>query len=258
MNADDFGFTRDVNDGILEAHRSGILTSTTLMANGEAFEHAVLLARSHPTLDVGCHLTLIGGEALTGGPLPSGVPELMGALAMGRLPIYEELAAQVRRIRAAGIRPTHCDTHKHTHLAPPVLRAVARIAHEFDIPWIRRPFDFSPIVNAGWAPKAMRLAIGLQRMPFARVLDGLRTTDHFVGFALTGQIGVAEMEQAIRQLPDGFTEFMCHPGYCRAELMAAPTRLKESRQRELEALVSPRVRRAVEDRKIVLAGFRSA
>jgi predicted glycoside hydrolase/deacetylase ChbG (UPF0249 family) len=247
-----------VNDGIVEAHRSGILTSTTLMANGEAFEHAVQLARSNPTLDVGCHLTLIGGEALTGGTLPSGVPELLGALARGKLPIYEELAAQVHKIQAAGIRPTHLDTHKHTHLAPPVLRAVARIAHEFDIRWIRRPFDFSPGVNTGWAPKALRLAIGLQRMPFARVLDGLRTTDHFVGFALTGHIGVEEMEQAIRRLPDGFTEFMCHPGYCRGELMAAPTRLKQSRERELEALTSPRVRRAVEDRKILLAGFSSA
>lgn len=247
-----------MNDGIVEAHRSGILTSTTLMANGQAFEHAVELARSNLTLDVGCHLTLIGGEALTGGLLPAGVPELLAALAVGKIPVYEELAAQAGKIRSAGLRPTHLDTHKHTHLAPPVLRAVARIAHDFDIPWVRRPFDFSPIVNTGWMPKAMRAAIGWQRMPFARVLDGLRTTDHFVGFALTGQMGVEQMEQAIRQLPDGFTEFMCHPGYCGEELMAAPTRLKQSRQRELEALTSGRVRRAVEDRKIVLAGFRAA
>ena len=53
VNADDFGFTPDVNDGIVEAHREGILTATTLMANGEAFEHAVELARQNPSLDVG-------------------------------------------------------------------------------------------------------------------------------------------------------------------------------------------------------------
>ena len=46
VNADDFGFTRDVNEGIVEAHSRGILTATTLMANGTAFGHAVELACS--------------------------------------------------------------------------------------------------------------------------------------------------------------------------------------------------------------------
>ncbi len=60
VNADDFGFTPDVNDGIVHAHREGILTATTLMANGAAFDHAVRLARETPTLDVGCHFVLVG------------------------------------------------------------------------------------------------------------------------------------------------------------------------------------------------------
>ena len=64
VNADDFGFTPDVNAGIVEAHRDGILTATTLMANGDAFEDAVRLARETPTLDIGCHLVLIGGRSL--------------------------------------------------------------------------------------------------------------------------------------------------------------------------------------------------
>ena len=82
VNADDFGFTADVNEGIVAAHRRGILTATSLMANGEAFDDAVRLARETPTLDIGCHLVLIGGESLlTGQPLPASVPELLGALA---------------------------------------------------------------------------------------------------------------------------------------------------------------------------------
>ena len=59
VNADDFGFTSEVNAGIVEAHRLGILTATTLMANGQAFEDAVRLARENPSLDVGCHLVLV-------------------------------------------------------------------------------------------------------------------------------------------------------------------------------------------------------
>ena len=64
VNADDFGFTRDVNEGIVEAHRHGILTATTLMANGDAFDHAVALARENPSLDVGCHLVLVQGKSV--------------------------------------------------------------------------------------------------------------------------------------------------------------------------------------------------
>ena len=103
VNADDFGFTPDVNDGILEAHRNGILTATTLMAGGEAFEHAVHLARLNPSLDVGCHLTLIGGNSLVPphNPLPFSVPRLVESLVRRRVCAYDEFVAQVRRIRAA-------------------------------------------------------------------------------------------------------------------------------------------------------------
>jgi predicted glycoside hydrolase/deacetylase ChbG (UPF0249 family) len=255
VNADDFGFTRDVNDGIVEAHRNGILTSTTLMANGDAFEHAVMLSRTNPTLDIGCHLTLIGGEALTGGLLPAGFAGLIQALAAKKLPVYEELAAQVRKTMAAGIRPTHLDTHKHTHLLPAVLNAVAKVAREFGIDWVRRPFDFDVTGRPGFIRIAAGFAMRTQWNRFEKALRGCRITDRFVGFALTGNMQGADLERVLRRLPEGFTELMCHPGFCREELRAANTRLKESRQRELEALVSPQVRRVVEDRQIVLSGF---
>src|SRR5262249_33369461 len=114
VNADDFGFTPDVNRGIIEAHRDGILTATTLRANGDAFEDAVRLARETPGLDIGCHLVLIGGRSLVSGrALPESVPQLLAALAKRDIRPYEELTAQVRRIREAGLLPTHLDTHKH-------------------------------------------------------------------------------------------------------------------------------------------------
>ena len=67
-----------------------------------------------------------------------------------------------------------------------------------------------------------------------------RTTDHFAGFQLTGHFRAPELAQLIRDLPEGLTEFMCHPGYCGDALRQARTRLKESRERELEALVAAR------------------
>ena len=260
VNADDFGFTRDVNLGIVEACREGILTSTTIMANGNAFDHAVALARQCPALDVGGHLVLIGGRSLLPPhkPYPRSVAGLLRALARRECDIRAELAAQVRRIVDAGIAPTHLDTHKHTHLVPPVLEAVARVAREFGIRWIRKPVDI-PLQYG--APLAVRLAGGVIRRlgrRFGGVLGryGCRTTDHFAGFALTGRCDGTDLVRLIEQLPDGTTEFMCHPGYCSEELRGAETRLKESRARELEALKSAAVRNALTRHGIRIASFR--
>ena len=228
-NADDFGFTRDVNEGIVHAHQHGILTATTLMATGAAFDHAVGLARDNPELDIGVHLVLVGSEGY-----PATVTQLL--LSLGGMRIYEEFAGQVRRILETGIRPTHLDTHKHTHLLPPVLDAVARIAEEFRIPWVRRPLG--------------RLFHGV----LAR--RGCRTTDHFAGFRMTGRYDAVALAKLIRRLPEGSTEFMCHPGFCTDELRRARTRLKESRKQELDALTSRQVRTALEEANVTLGTYR--
>jgi predicted glycoside hydrolase/deacetylase ChbG (UPF0249 family) len=252
-NADDFGYTRDVNDGIIHAHRQGILTAATLMATGRAFDHAVTLARENPGLDVGVHLVLVGSDGF-----PPTVARLIWEIARGRIRIYDELSAQVRKVREAGIRPSHLDTHKHTHLLPPVLDAVARIASEFQIPWVRLPFDLP--LNAGtvpWKRRVVSRGLGFARARFHRVLTrhGCRTTDHFAGFQLTGHYDSAELARLIRDLPDGVTEFMCHPGFCTEELRATRTRLKESRRRELDALTSDEVRAAIEESNVTLARY---
>jgi predicted glycoside hydrolase/deacetylase ChbG (UPF0249 family) len=236
FNADDFGFTRDVNEGIVEAHRHGVLTATTLMANGDAFDHAVACARETPTLDIGVHLVMVQGHSVSnpGQAMPATLQDLALALLRRQIPVYEEAAAQVRKIIAAGIQPSHIDTHKHTHLFPPVLDAVMRVAKEFGIPWVR------------------------QRLGMKMKLSELRTTDHFTGFRDTGSLNEAAMIRTLEKLPDGLTEFMCHPGKCGPELQGAATRLKESRAVELAALTSPEVRHVIERRGITLTDYRSA
>lgn len=258
VNADDFGFTSDVNEGIIEAHRSGILTATTLMANGAAFEQAVALARQTPSLDVGCHLVLVQGRSVLdpARDLPRTVAGLLRQMLAKKLPVYDELSAQVRRIARAGIRPTHLDTHKHTHLLPPVLEAVARIAHEFRIPWVRRPFDFGIAAGARITKGATAVGMRVMRPAFSRALGELKTTDHFTGFQITGTLGAANLIDTIDRLPEGLTEFMCHPGKLGPELRSAKTRLKESREIELAALTSKEAREAIERRGIHLVNYR--
>lgn len=261
VNADDFGFTPDVNAGIVEAHRRGILTATTLMANGDAFDDAVRLARETPTLDIGCHLVLIGGCSLVSGKrFPASVTQLVSALARREIRPYDELKPQVARIVDGGTRPSHLDTHKHTHLAPPVLDAVARLSEEFGIRWVRRPFDFPLTAMRGAVPPLKRLtsdALGLLRRRFHRVLSrhGCRTTDHFAGFQITGRFRTAELVKLLAILPEGSTELMVHPGRCGEALRKAHTRLKESREHELEALIAPEVRAALASHSIQLVNY---
>ena len=147
LNADDFGYTTGVNEGIVRAHRDGILTSATLMANGPAFDDAVARAKANPALGIGCHLVLTGGFSVAPkeeissladaqGRLPLSLGALVARVSVGSVrtkEIERELRAQLEKIRRAGIELTHVDTHKHTHVHPRVMGAVGRVAREFGI-----------------------------------------------------------------------------------------------------------------------------
>ncbi len=267
VNADDFGLTKGVNAGIVEAFQKGILRSTSLMANGRAFDDAVRLTLENPGLDVGCHLMLISGRAISKPDrnLPRSVPRLLAGLVsdwrVGE--IEREFAAQIEKIQATGVSLSHLDTHKHTHLAPPVLEAVMRVGKSHGIPWVRRPFDV-PLTaardSATWTTRFLNGAIRPLQRRFNRKLasSGCRATDHFAGFQVTGRFQAPELVKLIRALPEGLTEFMCHPGHCTEELLATGTRLKESRQKELEALIAPDVAQALAQEAIEVVGFREA
>ena len=144
VNADDFGFTAGVNRAIVEAHTRGIVTSTTLMASGPAFNDAVRLAREAPRLDVGCHLVLIDGEPVLDavrlptitsrdsgtGRFRDGLKSFAARALTSRFDpaeIEAETGAQIRKIQSAGINVSHLDSHKHTHLFPAVLAAGAAL-----------------------------------------------------------------------------------------------------------------------------------
>jgi len=141
-----------------------------------------------------------------------------------------------------------------------VLEAVARLGEEFDIPWVRRPFDFPLNARRGAVLRVKRLTsavLGLLRRRFHRVLEkhGRLTTDHFAGFQITGRFRTAGLVDLLDAVPEGSTELMCHPGRCGEALRRARTRLKESREHELEALVAPEVRQALDRNGIELVNY---
>ena len=282
VNADDFGFTSGVNAGILRGFREGIVTSATILANGDAFEEAAAMARAQRGLSVGCHLALVGARPLAkpadvpslidrDGLMPRTLWQLVSLLVRGVLRVSDiehEFRVQLERVRAAGVQPTHLDTHKHAHSHPRVMEAMARVAREAGIRWVRNPFE-TPHWPAFPGPAARRrrcaylkqygLAMGLRvhaaRFRLLADANGLSMPDHFAGMSLTGMLDGPALAGAIRSVRDGLTELVCHPGVYDGDLEAAPTRLKREREQELAALTDPEVRRCIRDAGIVLVGY---
>jgi chitin disaccharide deacetylase len=280
LNADDFGMTRGVNEGIIRAHREGVLTSTTLMANGAAFEDAIERAKGNPGLAVGCHLVLVEGRAIAAqeeipsladayGQLPESLPGLVARVSLGRARVEEierEMRAQIEKIRAAGIEPTHLDTHKHTHVHPTVMEALGRVARATGITRVRKPienlrdsWETSRGNGAGLSKQLLGAAAVSSMAPRFEAISkkyGLHSPAYFLGLAATGQLGPAMLQRMIESLAEGQTEIMMHPGVCDGELRASGSRLQQQRETELEGLLDAGVRSAIEERGVRLISYR--
>ncbi len=280
LNADDFGMTRGVNEGIIRAHAEGILTSTTLMANGPEFDDAVARAELNPQLGVGCHLVLVGGPAVApkekissladrNGNLPESLGLFVARLSAGLIrtkAIEREMRAQIERIRAAGIEPTHLDTHKHTHAHPKVMECLGRVANEVGITRVRKPMEnlrdswqSTRQQNSSHILELIAAAAARTVTPWFRAIVrnyGLLTPDHFLGLAMTGSLGPAALRRMIDTLPDGSTEIMLHPGICDDHLTQSGSRLQMHRDTEMSALLDPSVKSAVVERDIRLITYR--
>jgi len=262
VNADDFGISEAVNRGIAEAHDRGIVTSTSLMATGAAFEHAVELARSRPRLAVGVHLVLSEHAPLTGaaarslaGPdgnfLPHVVQLLRRALQRGisGAEVREELDAQIRRVRSAGMAISHLDGHQHAHVLPGVARVVAELAAEHGIAAVRYPVER---VRAYMLRHGRRLAeqAVLSLFCASSPLKPLRRSDDFVGFYFGGRLDEGNLATVLAGLPAaGTVELMCHPG---DERMQPTDRWEYAWAAERDALTSPRIRELIAARGVQL------
>jgi hopanoid biosynthesis associated protein HpnK len=278
INADDFGLTAGINRAIMKAHLEGIVTSATLMANSSAFAPAVTLTAAAPDLSIGCHVTLVDGRSLLP---PSQVPTLIegrdsshfyrssGVFARraitGRVSPTEielEAVAQIRKLQSAGISVTHVDTHKHTHILPHVLRPLLRAAQTCGVRKIRNPFEAMPLAGLLRHPQLWKRWIEFRTLhPLARVFrqtvknGGMVTTDGTIGIVATGTLDEELFHSLIENLPDGTWEFVCHPGYNDSDLQSLQTRLRKSREHELEILTAPATRELLQRNQVELISF---
>jgi predicted glycoside hydrolase/deacetylase ChbG (UPF0249 family) len=254
INADDFGLTPGVNRAIAELHDAGCLLSTTLMATGAAFSDAVALAIARPALAVGCHIVLTDGTPVLP---PSAIPSLaVGAnfrpklvtfirdLMLGRLDeseIEREAVAQICKLQNAGLRVSHIDTHKHTHMFPAIARPLARAAAICGVYALRNPFEPMWSVQTGSFVRSLQLrALNRLHDPFFQQFDAdaFATTDGTLGISATGDLDADALHHLLKIMPEGTYELVCHPGYNDAALDTITTRLREHRETELNALLT--------------------
>lgn len=279
VNADDFGYTSGVNRAIVEAHLGGIVTSATLMANGAAFTDAVQSAAKVPRLSIGCHIVLTDGEPVlessklrsitNGSHFRVGMTSFALRATAGRMDaaeIVSEVSAQIRRIQLAGIEVSHVDTHKHTHLFPKVLRPILRAAGECGVRCVRNPFGPRLPLNSNrllarpglWTRALQVFVLSTFAGKFRKAVDreGFRTPDGTLGVVVTGVLDETLFLAIARSVPEGTWEFVCHPGYNDADLDAAHTRLRQSREVELRVLTLPAAREVLEREGIELISYR--
>jgi hopanoid biosynthesis associated protein HpnK len=279
INADDFGFTSGVNRGIVESHVRGIVTSSTLMANGPAFAEAAEMAKASPGLSVGCHVVLIDGKPVLDASVIStitdsrrfrdGLKTFAARALAGRVnarQVESEATAQIQKIQSAGIAVSHVDTHKHTHILPQVLRPLLRAARDCGVRALRNPFGPRfPLRSSQllarpslWTRVAEVRVLSRLAGQFRRAVDreGFVTPDGTLGIEVTGTLDETLFQAIAQNIPDGTWEFVCHPGYNDADLAAAKTRLRESRELELRVLTMPAAREILTREGVQLISYR--
>lgn len=281
VNADDLGWTTGVNRGIANAHRNGIVTSTSLLANGAAFEGGVKIASELPGLGVGVHLNLSDGKPVASAERVkslvneagefSGGPETllfrMTARSLESKEVEIEWNAQIEKVREAGICPTHLDGHKHVQMLPGLFGIALRLAKKHGIEAVRVSHEASSLraaLTGGDESTSVVLKQGVQARGLkllardARNMaerSGIATADYFCGIAQTGVLTKIGVLRLLASLPEGTTELMCHPGYADADLQRSATRLQKSRQAELEILTDRAIRKSIAELGIRLINY---
>lgn len=256
INADDFGFSDDVNTAIIQAHEEGILTSTSLMVTGDAAQNAIALAKNHPHLAVGLHLVLVCGKSVLP---PAQIPHLVDSQGnfsdnptqaglnyqfnqATRAELRLEIAAQLEKFRDSGLNLSHVDGHLHLHVHPVILNILTEFAGEFQIKFIRLPSEEltknlkidrrNLLIKIVWS-----IVFGQLRNYGESLLKAhnIKFADRVYGLLQTGNVSEEYLLSLIPQIEAELVEIYAHP-------TSVNTKINNSGEIELKAFLSERVR----------------
>jgi hopanoid biosynthesis associated protein HpnK len=269
INADDFGFSDDVNTAIIQAHEEGILTSTSLMVTGDAAQNAIALAKNHPHLAVGLHLVLVCGKSVLP---PAQIPHLVDSQGnfsdnptqaglnyqfnqATRAELRLEIAAQLEKFRDSGLNLSHVDGHLHLHVHPVILNILTEFAAEFQIKFIRLPSEEltknlkidrrNLLIKIVWS-----IVFGQLRNYGEGLLKAhnIKFADRVYGLLQTGNMSEEYLLSLIPQIEAELVEIYAHP-------TSVNTKINNSGEIELKALLSERVREILSIKGFELSNY---
>ncbi|PJC87077.1 chitin disaccharide deacetylase [Vibrio sp. HA2012] len=235
FNADDFGLTEGVNDGIIDSFINGVVRSTTLMVGMGAEMHALKLAQQHPKLKIGLHLRFTAGAPLTKNPLLTRKDGNFPALSdfwkkqfFDPQAVRNEVIAQIEHFLGLGLKLSHIDSHHHVHTHPQLAPIIYTAAKEYQVPL--RGSGFSN------GKKALRYSF----------------TDKFY------DKGVSQytLIQHLTELKEHFdiVEIMCHPAIADKALLSISSYYFQ-REEERRLLTSPELKRALQENAIGITDY---
>lgn len=257
VNADDFGLSEGISKGIISAFEKGIVTSTSLVANGKYSKEGISLLKD-VRLDVGVHLSFVGGERpLTGtidglvddsGLFLKGFKDVIPRIVTNRYSrkaLRDELFEQVGLLRDAGVDISHIDSHQHLHILPGIGEIIVEIARNYNIRWVRLPrVGYLSVVGSSMNILSKILSHKLKN-------NRLSYTDHFEGFELSGSMNEKALTGIINNLKEGVTELIVHPGYD----SSGDYDWEYGWEEELNALGSENIKGLIKDKEIILKSF---
>lgn len=273
INADDFGLSEGINKGIIEAYKNGILTSTSICANGAAFDSAVRLAKEHPNLDIGIHLILVGEKPLSEpnkvrsliddeGNFHQSAAEFTKRYYFGKINLDEvkaELSLQFSKIIESGLELSHIDSHQHVHALSGIYSITKEFAENYNISFIRTPGEKLTkymLQSPKTFPRILQQYILKMISTFSTKNSKFNTVNNFAGFYFGGNLSKANFLKIISNLQsEQITEIMCHPAY-----FYQNDNYKfwnYNHEKELAALLDKEVLSEITAKKIRLTNFKS-
>src|SRR4030065_94425 len=199
VTADDFGLTKGINEGIIDAHRKGIVTRTSKIANGETFEHAVLLSKQNKDLKVGVHLTLVAESPIN---RPDTIKSLIGPdekllinyksflnryilRKINLNEVYIEWESQIQKVLNSGVVINHIDSHQHLHMLPGIFKETLDLAYKYKIKKIRM-FHHDIINIRNFKELVLTFLSGINKRKIK--YSGITYPDNFRGLKHSGNI----------------------------------------------------------------------
>lgn len=188
VNADDFGYAKGINEGIIKAYKDGIVTSISLMVNGKAVSHGVTLVKKNPKLGLGLHFQIEDDDL----QVLWQTKRVIASVLIEKT--KKEFLYQIETFkRLTGLSPDHIDGHHHVHKMPRIYPFIRRWCKENSIPY-RGQINF---------------------------------IDSFFGMPSTEAISVTSLINILNNLPDGTSELMCHPGILSTDLKSSYSEQRE-------------------------------